>query len=78
VLIFKFDILHKIIATNVQNMKKNSPLIPALFPTYRTHNEMNVDEGRIPTTTPKKLDSPSLAITPTTSLVCNDSYCLKI
>jgi len=78
VLIFKFDILHKITATDAQNVKKNSPLITALLPTYRTHNEMNVDEGRIPTTAPKKLDSPSLVITPTASIVCNDSYCPKI
>jgi len=78
VLIFKFDILHKITATDVQNMKKSSPLIPALLPTYKTHNEMNVDEGRIPTTAPKNLDSPNLVITHTASIFCNDSYCPKI
>jgi len=39
---------------------------------------MNVDEGRIPTTTLKRLDSPNLAITLTTFLACNDSYYSKI
>jgi len=62
---------------DVHNIKKNSPLIPALLPTYRTQNEMKVDKGRIPTT-PKKLDSPNLAITPTASLACNECYCQKI
>jgi len=35
---------------------------------------MNIDEGRIPTTTLKILDSPNLAITLTAFLTCNDSY----
>jgi len=63
---------------DVHNNKKNSPLIPALLPTYRTQSEMKVDEGRIPTTIPKKLDSPNLVITPTASLACNECYCQKI
>ena len=63
---------------DVHNIKKNSPLIPALLPTYRTKNEMKVDERRIPTTTPKKLDSPNLAITHTASLACNECYCQTI
>jgi len=39
---------------------------------------MKVDEGKIPTTTPKKFDSPNLAITYIASLACNESYCQKI
>jgi len=74
----KFIFCIKKIVIDVHNIKKNSPLIPALFPTYKTQNEMIVDEGRIPTTAPKKLDSPNLAITPTASIACNESYCQKI
>jgi len=39
---------------------------------------MIVDEGRIPTTTLKKLDSPNLAITLTALFAYNDSYYPKM
>jgi len=38
--------------SDVHNIKKNSPLIPVLLPTYRIHNEMKVHKGKIPNTTP--------------------------
>jgi len=50
--------------SDVHNIKKNFPLIPALLPTHRTHNEMKVHEGKIPNISLKKFDSPNLAITP--------------
>jgi len=74
----KFIFCIKKTVIDVHNIKKNSPLISALLSTYRTQNEMIVDEGRIPTIAPKKYDSPNLAITPTASLACNESYCQKI
>jgi len=39
---------------------------------------MKVSEGKIPKSAPKKFDSPNLAITPTASLACKDSYFPKI
>ena len=57
----------------LQLIMKKIIITPHLFQHY-SPQRMNIDEGRIPTTTLKKLDSPNLAITLTAFLTCNDSY----